>query len=142
MHRLPIPLQGRECGELLMPALRFDFQHYFFGMACLLVACALASCGCGRPRYPSSTVTGKVSIDGEPVPKGYITFSPLSGTNGQVVGAPIAKGEYRCERVPQGNVHVTFIAQAAKPTVVYDRVNKVNHEVPEDILPPECQRGQ
>jgi len=125
-----------------MPAFRVDFRHCFFGVTFLLVACAFVSGGCGRSRYPSATVTGRITIDGAPVPKGYITFSPVTGTKGPAVGAAIANGEYRCDKVPQGSVHVTFIAQAAKPMILFDRVNNVNREVPEDILPPACQEGQ
>ena len=44
--------------------------------------------------------------------------------------------------MPQGKVHVTFIAQAAEPTTIYDVANKVNHEIPKDILPQSCWVGQ
>ena len=98
--------------------------------------------GCGGPKYPASTVTGRVTIDGAPVPKGYITFSPTDGTAGPVVGAPIHDGEYRCELVPQGKLHVTFIAQAAEPMTIFDKANNTNRLVPKDILPPACQQGQ
>jgi hypothetical protein len=87
-------------------------------------------------------VKGRVTIDGKPVPKGFVSFNPVSGTHGPVVAAPINSGEYRCEQVPQGKVNVTFIAQAAKPMIIFDKVNKVNREVPDDILPPAYQQGQ
>ena len=37
---------------------------------------------------------------------------------------------------------MTFIAQAAEPTTIFDTANKTTHEVPKDILPPACQQGQ
>ena len=52
--------------------------------AALLVGLALVLPGCwGGPGYDAATVTGKVTIDNQPVPTGYITFSPVD--SGQVV---------------------------------------------------------
>jgi hypothetical protein len=112
------------------------------GTMCLLCVGLLLSGGCRRSTYPSSTVKGRITIDGAAVPKGFVTFCPVSGTHGPAVAAPIDNGEYRCENVPQGKVHVTFIAHAGKPRILFDQVNKVNREVPDDILPPSCQQGQ
>jgi hypothetical protein len=106
------------------------------------LACAIVSGGCRGSRYPSSTVTGRVTIDGAPVPKGYITFCPAANSQGPVVGARIVDGKYRCEKVPWGKVQVTFIAQAAEPMEIFDKANNTTHEVPRDILPPECRQGQ
>jgi|SRR5208282_5666742 len=111
-------------------------------VSCLCAACLLFSAGCGGPGYAPSTVKGRITIDGAPVPKGYITFSPTGGSHGPVVASAIKNGEYRCEKVPQGKVQVTFVAQAAELTTVFDKVNKVNHEIPKDILPPAYQQGQ
>jgi hypothetical protein len=122
-----------------MPAPRF--QH-LFPVSCLLVACGLLAGGCGGTNYASSTVTGRVTIDGAPVPKGYVTFSPAGSTPGPVVAAEIHDGEYHCEKVPQGTVQVTFIAQAAEPTKVFLKAKNMEVEVPKDILPPSCQQGQ
>ncbi len=108
----------------------------------LLLTMALLAGGCGGPKYASSTLTGRVTIDGVAVPKGYITFSPIAGSPGPVVGAPIHDGEYRCENVPRGKVQVTFIAQAAEPTTIFDKANNTTHQVPKDILPPACREGQ
>jgi hypothetical protein len=82
-------------------------------------------------------VSGEVRIDGNAVPRGFITFSPTTKDQGPVVGAPIEDGKYRCDRVPVGNLTATFIAQAAEPTTVYDIVTKTKHEIPKNILPPE-----
>ncbi|HEY2149151.1 MAG TPA: hypothetical protein VGH32_14520, partial [Pirellulales bacterium] len=68
-------------------------------------------------------------------------FSPTAKNQGPVVAAPIEEGKYRCNRVPVGSVTVTFVAQAAEPTIVYDVVNKTNHEIPKDILPPRYNTG-
>ncbi len=102
----------------------------------------LAAPGCDRgPDYPSATVTGQVTIDGQPVPKGAITFSPQGAASGPVTGAAIEDGAYRCELVPLGKHTVTFIAQAAEPDTIVDRVTGAKHEVPRNILPPHCATG-
>jgi len=111
-------------------------------LACLLLAavCLGACSGCSRrPGYPTATVAGQVTIDGQPVPKGYITFSPLE--KGPVTGAAIDQGKYRAENVPAGQHKVTFQAQGDKPTKLFDVVNQVEREVPTDILPPQYRDG-
>jgi hypothetical protein len=113
-----------------------------FQLLLLLAAAAMLCGGCGGPNYALSTVTGRVTIDGAAVPKGCITFSPTEGSRGPAVGAPIQDGEYRCEKVPRGKVCVTFIAQAAEPTKLYDKYRNMTHQVPTDILPPSCRQGQ
>ncbi len=122
-----------------MPAPRF---RRLFPPSCLLAACVLLAGGCGGPNYASSTVAGRITVDGAAVPKGYVTFSPVGSTPGPVVAAEIHDGEYHCEKVPQGKVHVTFIAQAAEPTKVFLKAKNMNVEVAKDILPPAYQQGQ
>ena len=108
----------------------------------LLIAFAIVSGGCGGSKYASSSVSGRITINGAPVPKGFVNFSPIGSTAGPVVAAEIVNGEYRCEKVPQGKVQVTFIAQAAEPTTVFDKVNNCTHEIPKDILPSAYREGQ
>ena len=52
-----------------MPAPRVE--HLLPAVLLLALVCG----GCGGPRYPSATVKGRVTIDGAPVPKGYIYFA-------------------------------------------------------------------
>ncbi len=105
-----------------------------------LAAVSLGLPGCTRgPGYPTATVRGAVRIDGHPVPKGSITFSPLD--QGPVTGAPIIDGQYCCQQVPAGRHKVTLQAQAAEPNKVYDVANKAYREVPKDILPEKYRSG-
>ena len=60
-----------------------------FAAALLLGCAALAGCGDGVS-YPHGTARGNVTIDGNPVPKGAITFSPVG--HGPVTGAAIVAG--------------------------------------------------
>jgi hypothetical protein len=105
------------------------------------VSLCIVFAGCGGGVDSSGTVSGDVRIDGTAVPRGFITFSPTTKNQGPVVGAPIEEGKYRCDRVPLGNVTVTFVAQAAEPTIVFDVANKTNHEIPKNILPPQYSAG-
>ena len=78
-----------------------------------LVLPTAAGCGQG-PKYATATVSGHIAIDGQPVPRGAVTFSPMTGTSGAVVGGEIKTGEYRCDGVPLGKLNVTFVAQSGQ----------------------------
>ena len=111
-------------------------------LSCLLPCAAPLAGGCGGTGYASATVSGRVTIDGAAVPKGFITFTPLQDTAGPAVGAPIVDGAYRCPMVPQGKLRATFIAIAAEPEIFIEKVGNVPHEVPKDILPAACRQGR
>jgi len=104
--------------------------------------CVVLICGCSPgPDYQTATVSGTVSIDGRPVPKGFITFSPTAQSRGAVAGGPIADGKYLCQQIPVGKVRVTFAAQAAEMTTILDRSTNTQREVPRNILPPQYASG-
>lgn len=69
----------------------------------------LAIVGCGGAAFPVSTVEGSVSVDGEPIPAGTVSFTPLSSHTGQAIAAEIRAGKYRSDKVPRGRslVHIT-----------------------------------
>jgi len=105
----------------------------------LALACApLCGCGDGVP-YPHGTASGSVTIDGTPVPKGAITFSPAG--NGPVTGASIVEGRYVCPKIPLGPHTVSFHAEAAERTQILDVANGVMRSVPKDILPDRYRSG-
>lgn len=105
----------------------------------MLLGFCLGLAGCGGPDYATATVSGAVTVDGQPA-SGQLTFTPQD--RGPVCGAEIREGKYRCQQVPAGEHKVTFLLQAAEPTKVYDAVNDTYHEVPADIvLSPEYQAG-
>jgi hypothetical protein len=62
---------------------------------CLSLALALLglTTGCGKPPI---RIEGNVTLDGEPVPEGSISFEPIDG-QGTVTGGPIAAGRYSIE---------------------------------------------
>ena len=79
---------------------------------CLAIATGgmLVATGCGRPTYPTANLAGEVTIDGQPVPKGGLTFTPLRGGAGTGAYAAVESGRYHAERVPKGPVRVFVLA--------------------------------
>lgn len=74
-----------------------------FAVACL--ACA----GCGRRDYTGEqrfAISGKVTVDGEPMGMGVISFLPQE-KGGRVSGGPISDGEYDVPepKGPNAGVH-------------------------------------
>ncbi|WP_337176809.1 hypothetical protein [Paludisphaera sp.] len=61
--------------------------------ACLAGVACLGGCGDGGPERVA--VTGKVSLDGKPLPKGKVTFVPLDGPTAAV--AEVRDGVFRAE---------------------------------------------
>jgi hypothetical protein len=107
----------------------------------LALAClALGGCGDGVP-YKHGTARGIVTIDGVPVPKGTITFSPNGPGQGPVTGAVIVDGRYVCGKIPLGPHTVSFHAEAAKPIEMLDVSTGVMRSVPENILPERYRSG-
>lgn len=61
----------------------------------LLPAClAMLLCGCGTGR---ETVSGVVTLDGQPLASGKISLIPMDGTDGPRSGADIKNGEFEIE---------------------------------------------
>ncbi len=86
--------------------LRFALRCFaFLGALALLLPLAV---GCGSRK---GTVSGTVTLDGQPLAVGTIAFIPSQGPG---ASAPIEDGKYSVERVPTGKVSVTVDANAAK----------------------------
>lgn len=68
------------------------------GLLCLVTA------GCGGGGVPTGTVYGKVTVDGQPLADGTISFNPLDG-NTPTAGGKITNGTYSVA-VPRGNQKV------------------------------------
>lgn len=97
--------------------------------------------GCARKTsYPSTTLRGTVTVDGAPVPRGSITFSPSGPDHGPVVGTAIRDGRFECPHSPLGKLTTTFVLQAAEPRKFVDATG-VERTVPTDILPPAYRAG-
>jgi hypothetical protein len=73
----------------------------------------LAACGCGGSGG-KGTVTGTVTLDGQPLPAGKIAFMPAEGAG---VSADIRDGAYTATDVPTGEVKVIVETHSLKPLV-------------------------
>src|SRR5262245_37526651 len=67
---------------------------------------AIGLWGCSSER-PTGTVTGEVTLDGQPIKDGRISFEPIDG-QGQTGGAAIVEGKFKAEKVPVGKMKVAI----------------------------------
>jgi hypothetical protein len=71
-----------------------------------MIAASLAGCGPKAP--PTGTVSGEVTLDGQPLPEGNIQFTPLT-SNAGTAGTLIKDGKFEAV-VPVANMRVTINA--------------------------------
>lgn len=91
--------------------------------ALLILGAAIAGCGAqaeGPPRY---RVSGAVTYDGQPVPRGFITLEPDfdQGNSGPGGGAEIEDGQFRTDAdmgVVGGPHRVRIVGYDGKPTTI------------------------
>jgi len=69
----------------------------------LLTAVFLAGCG-GSDGLNRSSVSGAVTLDGQPVQEGSITFVPIEGTTGPMAFGKITNGQYSISAGDRGPV--------------------------------------
>ena len=74
-------------------------RRSLFLLGALLLTGAVGCGGSGK-----GTVTGKVTLDGKPLPAGKISFV---GASGKAATADISDGQYTATNVPTGDVKVT-----------------------------------
>ncbi|WP_145257772.1 hypothetical protein [Planctomycetes bacterium Pan216] len=82
----------------------------------VLAVVLVAGCGDSQepPPYPSSRVTGSITIDGKPIEEGRVQFLPKDSAQGPVTSAEIREGTYTLDRVPMGKQ--TAILTATRKT--------------------------
>lgn len=110
--------------------------------AFLLSAASFIGCGgtadVKPATYPSAKMAGTVSVDGTPVEKGSVMFSPIGGT-GAPVTAQIVDGKFSCEAVPKGKMKVVISAMKATGKMITDYSEPFPELV--NIVPPKYQSG-
>ena len=83
-------IEGRSLyRSIILPRLRFGF---------ILVAC-VAGCGPSGPKL--YLVTGSVTLDGQPLPQGFIGFDPADG-KGNAYAGEILDGKFKFACEPGG----------------------------------------
>lgn len=59
--------------------------------ALVIIACSVV--GCGGPTNGRVAVTGVVSLDGQPLESGHVTFQPMG--KGNTTAGPVKEGRYK-----------------------------------------------
>ena len=85
-------------------------RHLHFAVLTLLLA------GCGGAASGRVAFSGRVSKDGEPVPRGFVSFRPSEGHSGPAANTDIVDGEYRFSDLdgPMAGPHQVVVNVAAQ----------------------------
>jgi hypothetical protein len=57
--------------------------------------CMLVCTGCGSRHDNRATITGEVTLAGQPIDRGSIEFAPMQGVEGSISSAEIVGGRYQ-----------------------------------------------
>jgi hypothetical protein len=108
-----------------------------FSLACLLLACGvLLSAGCSDTRR--QPIGGAVTLDGQPLAKGYIRLLPSEGTAGPTAGATIENGRFSIDAAKStfvGSFRVEIVATRPSNRTAIDPETGQKISVPEQYLP-------
>ena len=91
----------------------------------VLATLSLFFLGCGDSSGGTTAVEGKVSIDGSPLQKGLISFTPLE-PGSSAVTAEIRDGSYHATDVPIGRTLVQFHAPKETGRTIFDEATWVS----------------
>jgi hypothetical protein len=127
------------------PGTRF---HDWFRVSLVLLAPALivVSAGCGSgDGLNRKAVSGKVTVDGAPVPNGSVSFQPLN-SGGVGSGAPIADGAYSIDAehgLPPGKYRVSITGDDGTMFNVSEGKMPGDEEMPEikQLVPADWNKG-
>ena len=107
-------------------------------MAVVWLTVCLAAAGCGSGGKVS-TVEGAVAVDGEAIPAGTISFSPLESGGAPAVSADIQGGKYRSQAVPRGKllVHINAFVDTGEKFYEFG----IAYPKMKNLVPDKYQQG-
>jgi hypothetical protein len=88
-------------------------------LTALLAALILAGCAeeLGPERFPTTSVSGRLTIRGQPVGGRWLEFLPGEGTLGNLRSAPLRPdGTFRVDRLPVGKLAIRLAGPPLPPT--------------------------
>jgi hypothetical protein len=97
-------------------------------LSALMLLLLLLIAGCDGGRAGQGAIHGKVTLNGKPLAKGSILFTPIEGTHGAVAGGEIENGRYE-------------FSGATGPAIGWNRVEiraarKTGKMIPKPFAPP------
>jgi hypothetical protein len=108
-----------------------------------ILACAGLLLGCSSGGLRTAAVSGTVTLNGQPVAEGSITFIPVEGTTGPERGAVIKDGQYSIPQakgvvVGKNRVELRSIQKSGKK--IQDPTKPPGTLIDElaEAFPPEC----
>jgi hypothetical protein len=102
-------------------------------VAVLAVALFVLLAGCSNNRM--AQVTGTVSLDGQPIDKGSISFIPADG-KGATAGSEIKDGKYNVSKVSPGTMLVQIrYAKVSGTKKLYDAPGSKTRDTYTEVLP-------
>lgn len=99
----------------------------------------LISLGCGSGRSDLVEVTGKVTLDGQPVEKGKITFEATDGKGG-VEGGSIESGKYSVMTTPGSKAVKINSPKVVGQKKTYGTADSPTEEVTQEAIPKKYNR--
>jgi hypothetical protein len=113
-------------------------RRFISAAACCLAA-ALAGCGPAGSPFPSAKVSGKVTLDGQPVEKGTINFMPVGGGQARADSDEIAAGAYAIDEAPLGKVRAYIMIPKKTGRMLPGTTSQVEEEI--NATPPKYLQG-
>ncbi|WP_131282716.1 hypothetical protein [Blastopirellula marina] len=107
---------------------KFAIQK-FIAIAVIIIAAASVGCSRGPVTF---TVSGTVTVDGTPVNKGYVIFSPVQGSANSAVSGEVENGSYTLKCIP-GEQKVTITGQMVSGSIVPLRYLEESSDLSADV---------
>jgi hypothetical protein len=95
--------------------------------------------GCGRWEATTTHLEGRITVDGQTVKEGNVSFIPLEANHGRGTTAVISEGHYSARDVPLGKVRVHFNATRATGRTVIVSDTRMPEIV--DVIPDKYRSG-
>ena len=110
-------------------------------MRCGILLLSVNAIGCGPEEspYPTANVSGKITLDGQPLASGSITFLPEGGEQARPTATDFSDGIYSLTDAPLGRVRVRIISTKETGKLIPGSSEMVPEVV--DVVPQRYRQG-